>query len=422
MLLRTLMCSLLVTCVWTSESAWAQPVVIPGSPSYTDGVRDFVANPVVDLGLATTGDWDSVSVSGNGVYDPEQWAIVFKYSSVNVPAGTEVTFVNHPKNPPVIWLVDGDVAIDGIVNVDGEFGGNGMMAPTVAGPGGFRGGIRNVGPPLAPGAGYGPGGGPTNTDGSATGAGGSYGTSGSLPTTVSYTPTTYGNAQIVPLIGGSGGAGSANASRSNGGGGGGAILIIAQGTITVNGTIRARGGDTSLSGGGGAGGAVRLVATTTAGNGVIDTTGGIDLFGTAVGGLGRVRIESYTASHTWSSFPANGPQTPDNPALVFPASTDPKVTVTGINGLPSPLDPSAGTGVPDVTVVGLTDLQITVQTTNADPGATVTVRVTRRIGSDLILTATQDPPGQTGPIINWISESFTPGQVIGVIQAKIVQP
>jgi hypothetical protein len=55
----------------------------------------------------------------------------------------------------------------------------------------------------------------------------------------------YGNASVLPLIGGSGAGGvfhDYNDILRSGGAGGGAILIAAKGTITINGVVSAQGG------------------------------------------------------------------------------------------------------------------------------------------------------------------------------------
>ena len=99
----------------------------------------------INLELAATLPWNTPSPQvGRGVYDPEQWAVVFKYSSVTIPAGATVKFKNHQKNPPVVWLVSGNVSISGTISLDGGIGLNYSSAPTyaTAGPGGFPGGIR----------------------------------------------------------------------------------------------------------------------------------------------------------------------------------------------------------------------------------------------------------------------------------------
>jgi hypothetical protein len=172
-----------------------------------------VTNVVIDLSQAMTGSWDANNSSnaGKGIYDPNKWAVVFKYSSVNIPAGVMVSFKNHPTHGPVVWLVLGDVRIDGTVDLSGASGhllGPASLAPPEPGPGGFRGG------PLGPqgfGSGLGPGG----------------GGAGSVPGIQGTFVTSYGNPQLVPLIGGSGGSAGNYSGPSSGGAGGGALLIAA---------------------------------------------------------------------------------------------------------------------------------------------------------------------------------------------------
>jgi hypothetical protein len=93
------------------------------------------------------------------VYDSEKWAVVFKYSSVTIQGGATVTFRNHASRAPVVWLVNGDVTIDGTVSLDGQ---NSLWAPWLAepGPGGSRGGSGSYAPGATEAAGFGPGGGP----------------------------------------------------------------------------------------------------------------------------------------------------------------------------------------------------------------------------------------------------------------------
>ena len=407
-----------------TTSAHAQ-VVLP-TTDFSDDTRDFAAEPVVDLSLAATGTWDATSPTpGNGIYDPDKWAIVFKYTSITIPTGTTVTFTNHPSGAPVVWLVEGDVTIESgaELNLDGGYGASGLTQPTPGGPGGFRGGTRELSATVLSGAGLGPAGGPytpTPFDGRA--AAGGYATLGGIPSGAGYTATTYGNPQIVPLIGGSGGAGSTHFNYSNGGGGGGAILIAAQGTITVDGLIRAKGGSTQSRGGGGAGGAIRLLSETLAGAGTLDVTGGSPGVVGHTGGNGRIRLETNTPTHALSTVPRTTDYPPDSPVLIWPASNAPTVTITGVGGSTPPAEPGAGVISPDITLVGVSSFTISLQTVNADPAATVTVKLVRKHGQDEIITATLDPPGQTGPILNWITPGVSPGDGFGVVQARVIQP
>ncbi|MGH7378162.1 MAG: hypothetical protein ACREKK_12165 [Candidatus Methylomirabilales bacterium] len=129
-----------------------------------------------------------------------------------------------------------------------------------------------------------------------------------------------GNAGLVPLMGGSGGAGGGpdvNITSANrgggGGGGGGAVLIYATGSVTVSGTITAIGGnggngytsgaEGSGGGGGGSGGAILLQSGTVTASGTLTTAGGSA--GTSsgnaaggVGGAGRTRIDGLSSGST----------------------------------------------------------------------------------------------------------------------------
>jgi len=92
----------------------------------SDGAFNPTANVEVDLSQAVTGApgvWGEPWLqpgTGTGVYDADKWAVVFKYSSVNIPSGVTVTFKNHASRAPVVWLVQGNTTIAGTVNLDGQ--------------------------------------------------------------------------------------------------------------------------------------------------------------------------------------------------------------------------------------------------------------------------------------------------------------
>ena len=68
-------------------------------------VPDYTTT-TIDLSQAVTGTWDQPG-NGKGVYDPEKWAVVFKYNSVNFvqPGRSVVAFKPHPSGAPVVWIV-----------------------------------------------------------------------------------------------------------------------------------------------------------------------------------------------------------------------------------------------------------------------------------------------------------------------------
>src|SRR5271155_4277471 len=110
-------------------------IVVPSDGS--DGALNITTNIEIDLSQAVTGSWsaNNSAHAGQGIYDPTQWAVVFKYSSVTIASNATVTFNNHPSTAPVVWLVSSNVSIAGTVSLNGQ-----DIAPipllAVPGPGG----------------------------------------------------------------------------------------------------------------------------------------------------------------------------------------------------------------------------------------------------------------------------------------------
>jgi len=346
-------------------------ISIPGADG-SDGAFSPTQATVVDLGQAVPGVWNASNAAnaGKGVFDSDKWAVVYKYSSVNIGAGVTVQFKNHPSNAPVVWLVSGNVTIGpgATVLLTGQDQQVGTAAdkPTEPGPGGFRGGAS--GSTYSP---AGPGGGP---GGGATYAG--YGAPGYAPS-----GPVYGNPQILPLIGGSGGGGL-NPSYS-GGAGGGAILIAATGTISVSGYINAMGGNGQYFG---SGGAIRLVADTinvSAQNGLNALAGG----GNAIS-AGRIRLEanSFTLAGI-SPTPSTAP--PAAVPVIFPPS-QPKTVITKVDAINVSSDPQSEFSQENPTVVNIaktTAAKITIAATNVPSTWTMTVRSAPRNGTEVIANA-----------------------------------
>ncbi len=341
----------------------------------SDGTFSPTSSVTIDLRAAVPAAWDSPGL-GNGVYDKAKWAVVFKYASVNIPAGVTVTFKNHSANAPIVWLVQGDVNISGNVIVDGE-GDRGDGGLSLPGPGGFRGGsaILNSMPVSA---GLGPGGGSVSNSGVLAGDG-SFGTVGFG----SLAGPTYNTAQILPLVGGSGGAGSpAGLYPGRGGGaGGGAILIASSGTITLNGTVSANGG-LSIAYSGGSGGAIRLIATAFAGIGTLSA------HPINTGGMGRIRVETNTNSWLGNSFPDASFDVPGTTAQIWPASTAPSLRIVQVGGQAAPDDPHASFDFSDVTLANSGPVVVQIYATNVPLTWFVKLRMVPRRGDDLYTTAT----------------------------------
>ncbi|MBM4136379.1 MAG: hypothetical protein FJ241_06035 [Nitrospira sp.] len=320
---------------------------------------------------------------------------IFNFTTVNIPSGVTVTFIKNASNTPVYVLATGDVIIDGTINVNGS-GGNGLY-PGTGGPGGFNGGLGGTFN-LIGGKGLGHGGGnpgSVSTDpatyASGAGGGGGFGSNGSDGYGSDFGPGgtgggTYGNTKIMPAIGGSGGGGGAGSGYplypdqgGGGGGGGGAIIIASSGTITVNGSITANGGNGAYGfqfsgGGGGSGGAIKLIANTITGYGTILATGPIGGGGGnqgGAGGNGRICLEANTITGTFSTNP---PYTYGYPGTVF-VTNPPTLKITSVGGINIPENPSGTYGSPDVTLPSSTTNPVTVNisATNIPVGTIVTV-------------------------------------------------
>lgn len=326
----------------------------------SDGVFNPTTDVEIDLGLAATASWDTPApVAGQGVYDPEKWAVVFKYSSINIPSGVDVTFTNHPKNAPVVWLVQGDVTIAGNVLVGDD-------SPSQ--PGGFAGGIAaNTNPA---GQGYGPGGGRQDSHG------GSYGTGGSGGPVV-----TYGNPKVLPLMGGSGGSGAADP----GGAGGGAILIASDLTITIDGTVRSDGQYVDWYGGGGSGGAIRVIADSVTGGGGLFARGAPT---SQPGGLGRIRVEGNTVTLPQGT-PDYEVDIPDDPVQIFPQPDAPVIRITQVDSRSVPADPAASLEFPkqDVEISSSTEITVSMEAQNMPTGWIVELRAVPTRGDDIVVNA-----------------------------------
>lgn len=352
---------LVVACaVFLAATAAHAAINVPSDGS--DGAFNPTADVTIDLSQAVTGTWsqDNTANAGKGVYDPIKWAVVFKYSAVNIPAGVTVSFTNNAFRAPVVWLVQGDVTISGIVNLNGQpFGPSGVFSEP--GPGGFR-GAGTTGS-----AGLGPGGGLYD--------GGSYGTKGS-----GASGPTYGNAMALPLIGGSGGGGGA---------GGGAILIAAGNGVTVNGSIAARGGDGNgyYGTGGGSGGAIRLLADSL----TVGASASLGAQGGGGGGAGRIVLE---ANQMQISSPAIGPMeskfVPADPPRIWPEPAAPSVKITQVGGVNVPAEPLASFDFPkqDISLATSNAVTVRVEATNVPTSWSVVVRTVPKIGQDTTTNAT----------------------------------
>lgn len=373
-ILRNLAAAAALAC--TAVLATANDPPFDSQSDGSDGALVVSANTTIDLRLAATGSWQDPSpTAGRGIYDPSIWAVVFKYESIDISAGT-VNFINHASGAPVVWLVQGDVVIaeGALVSLNGAPT-SGDTVYAVPGPGGFAGG-------LSWNSGFGPGGsnpGPSNTNSGGAGHAVGGGNNGGAA---------YGSLDIVPLMGGSGGAGRARA----GGAGGGAILVASSSSINIQGQLTCLGGSGTaslgLSSGGGSGGAIRLVANH------ISLVGATRL---AVGGggpngsSGRIRIEAYSTSiDTGAPSPNTFPYyTTAFPGDLFQDELTPNVRIAAINGNPITLDPVAGVQSIDATVKSTsTTVTIDIEAWNVEPGKIVQLKVHPATGAAFTVNST----------------------------------
>lgn len=384
----TMLCAMAAIAV-SAATVQAQ-LTVPSDGS--DGLFLPTENTTVDLSTAATGVWsDPAPVPGQGVYDADKWAVVFKYApqfgnqefAVDIPAGVTITFTNHPSGAPVVWLVDGKVKIDGTINLDGSIGTGSNASFSIPGPGGFRGGHAALTGASAA-AGLGPGGG-NFVEGGAISGGGGYafqggGTAGSggLP---------YGNARIIPLIGGSGGSGRNSTINDGGGAGGGAILIVASEEIIVNGIVVAKGNRATSSGGHASGGAIRLVSDRVSGSGQVQATGIVT--GTSPGSVGRIRIEANVVTLTNSGTPNFTVGLPGDPPMVWPPSDAPRITPVTLAGVPIPTDPRASFDFPlsDVALSLAAPALLEIEATNLSTTSSMTVRIVPDHGDPMSVPA-----------------------------------
>jgi len=260
---------------------------------------------------------------------------IINATTVNVADGTSLTFTKNSLNTPVFLLATGDVVVEGTINLNGQAGST--VASGAGGPGGFDGGSpASVG--NAAGDGGGPGGGGAGTaNGQTTGAGsGSYATAGNSGSSAQK-GRTYGNAILIPIVGGSGGGGTSGSPGNAGGGGGGAFLCASTTGITIGSTgkIVARGGatlnNTFLNSG--SGGAIRLIAPVVRGNGELDvrssSSGGNP--NSTFGGMGRIRIDTLDRTEVGFTFRDNNITSIGSNLIVFPSPL-PSLSLTDVAG------------------------------------------------------------------------------------------
>ncbi|MFN7938831.1 MAG: hypothetical protein U0R19_36215 [Bryobacteraceae bacterium] len=372
-------------------------------------------------------------VNGVYIFDPVALNLdqdgdnIYHFTTISIRDTVEVRLKASKMRAqrPVIWLATGGVSIQGRIILNGESGHEATVSPSVRrpsepGPGGFPGGVgAKVGGVAQPGAG--PGGGKVASPASG-GCPAAHSTSAQPMThcnSVGHAPA-YGNANLQPLIGGSGGSGSNSSSPSfgSGGGAGGGALRISSSTFIVFGTgvngagtaavncvnegngnfhqyITSYGGDggwlngANYFGGAGSGGSVHLQAPVVAGCGThIYVQGGTQRDPNngnqaTYGRPGRIRIDATTlASISTNPVPAlTGPLT-DVPLPTNPAS----IRVSSIAGQNVPNNPAFGYSTPDLTMNNPGAVPIVLAASNIPVNTPVTIYISTDIDTTDVVT------------------------------------
>jgi hypothetical protein len=379
--------------------------------------------PILSLAFISLLMWGTTAyatfVSGStgalGAFNPTANTVValptdgvLNYTTINVPAGVTVSFQQNATDTPVYMLATGDVVIAGTISVNGSNGTS--TIPGSGGPGGFGGGYGGANS-VDGGKGLGPGGGCAGSyTSSHNGCGGSFSMigNGGYNSTPDASGVTYGNARLLPLIGGSGGgggSGSTSYSGSPGGGGGGAIVIASSSSISVSGLVTANAGSSYIlsgnnySGGGGSGGSIKLVSNIVSGNGTITAIGGNGSLYGGVGGIGsygRIRIEATTNNRTAQTNP---PYYYGLPSSIF-VSNPPSLKITSIAGTATPATTTGSYSQPDLLLPNTTTnpVAVNVSATNIPDGTTVTVGVIPQFGNPTSVNTTLSGSSATASI------------------------
>ncbi len=302
---------------------------------------------------------------------------VYHYTSVNIPAGVTVTFIPNPNNTPVVWLLQSNCVVDGVIDISGAANASGDAA--TGGPGGGRGGTGGSSPTR----GFGIGGG----DPGGIGSSASFGSAGYA---MSSAAPVYGSEFLLPLFGGSGGGGGSGW----GGGGGGGALLIAANDVTIRGSVNSRGGagngpGWNSAGGAGSGGGLRLVCNTLRGTGTLSTQGGAFFCGTGwgsylsgSGGRSRVRIDCLDYQFG-GSFDGCELSRGFQPIVFLVPGQGVQLDIASVAGVAVPANPAGVLVNPDIIVPAqqANPLPVVVHCSNIPLNTEVTVEVHPTIGS-----------------------------------------
>ncbi len=301
---------------------------------------------------------------------------IYHFTTINIAAGVTVQLRGDLLTGPVIWLAQGAVQINGMVDLSGQdnlYAASTLQRTvTVPGAGGYAGGY-----PVASGVG-GAGAGP---------GGGTFCSPYNAPQ-VGESGVFSGNQFLVPLIGGSGGGAMG---PYGGGAGGGAILIASSTSIIGAGSIRATGGNDPTPNyaisGTGSGGAIRLVAPSVTFSGLLNVSGGTPGARCRNGtNDGVIRIEAFQIG----SINKLGTLYTATPFGLFLPSTSagPTLRVVSVGGNPVATLLSGAFTMPDVTVNSNLPLAVSIAATNVPVGTIVTLTIFSENGPDQTIQST----------------------------------
>ncbi|MEZ4323367.1 MAG: hypothetical protein R3F61_38235 [Myxococcota bacterium] len=299
---------------------------------------------------------------------------VIHATDVVVEAGGTLTFTPNANNTPVYLLSQGDIDIQGTIDVSG-------LEPTgtsggIGGPGGFAGGVAS---PYQP---------------------------GRRPSALNH------DGNLLHLTGGLGGSGnnSFGSPRCGGGGGGGAILLASDTRITLDGTVAADGAQgtcpqtTQYSGGPGTPGSIRFVAPAVVGSGSLSLGGS--------GSATYVRIDSlHSEAGNWSVVGAStNVSLSEGQTMVARLPTVPAARIVSVGGQAVAQE----TGPVSVTIPGGSSRtqDVVIDVTGFGPAGTVQVRLEQQLsgggaGVNTVRTATADLDLSTGTQVT-IPVTFEP--------------
>lgn len=405
--------------------------------------RALFALPLLLPGVAAAQTFDAGSTGADGAltfaagagtieFDPTSYTPrldadgdnVYHFTSVTIPAGTTVRLAARllPEGRAVVWRVSGAVVIEGVLDLNGDNGHNwdAPFAPSVPGAGGYSGGVAQT---LAggPTRGNGPGGGAAAPN--RFGAHGAHRIDGPTADGPPFAAA-YGNDFLLPLLGGSGGGGGGGLQAGGGGAGGGAIVVASSTSIRVTGQVRANGGSSgnrqSASfplGGGGSGGAIRLIAPVIEGTGSLSVAGGIGL---NTASYGRVRLEAFRNTSSFTVSPLQGLVQPAAPGTVELPPGAPAIKVVRVAGQAVAMSPTGSFAVPDVVIdaPGAVTVELEARfvplgtvlnlTFQPETGAAFTATSTALAGTLEQSTATAQAQFPHGPTRVFVKATWTP--------------